>query len=322
MAHRPADDGRYVGIARYLATAATGDLDRTLWLADDLAAQPDDDKVALIECGRPSPLARELEALLKQAGRSHVSVLIQDRELAQSDALLRRLSGVGAVWIFAESLFEAYITVFATQLTFVLRRVAREGLPVVGVGPGAMALGGLVVAHRVCDSAQYDLVDGLGWAPRVLLDGGGGFGVVDAAITRNAVCTLPGLLAVELGQRGGVRVLGGRVESVGEEAVTLLGSDTSGRLLFLGLQPGQVTTIAPPPFAPFTRDLLPPQVREALSEIKPPVAVVRRASPQLVAVPSTAPAPPSRIEASKPGEGRLCPMCNRVHHTERVELAA
>ena len=306
-----------MGIARYLATAVTGDLDRTLRLADDLAGQPDYDKVALIECGRPSPLARELGALLTKAGRSHVSVLIQDRELAQSDALLRRLAGVSAVWIFAESLFEAYMTVFATQLTFGLRRVARDGLPVVGVGPGAMALGGLMVAQRVCDRAQYDLVNGLGWAPRVLLDSGAGFGGVDAAITRDAVCTLPGLLGVDLGQRGGVRVIGGRVESVGDDAVTLLGSDTDGRLLSLGLQPGHVTTIAPPPFAPFTRDLLLPQVAESLNEVKHPPASVRQTTRPL---PTTA--PPPAIEDAKQGQGRLCPMCNRVHHNERLELAA
>ena len=90
-----------MGVAHYLATAATGDLARTLRLADDLAAQPEYDKVALVECGGPSPLAREMEALLRQAGRPYVSVLIQDRELAQSDALLRLLSRVGAVWIFA-----------------------------------------------------------------------------------------------------------------------------------------------------------------------------------------------------------------------------
>jgi hypothetical protein len=302
--------------------AATGDLDRTLWLADDLAAQPDKDKVALVECGRPSPQARELADLLTRAARPHVSVLIQDRELAQSDALLRRLSGVGAVWMFAESLFEAYMTVFATQLTFVLRRVAREGLPVVGIGPGAIALGGLLVAQRVCGRAQYDLVNGLGWAPRVLLDGGADRGLADALITRDAVCTLPGLLGVDVGLRGGVKVLGGRVESVGEEAVTLLGSDASGRLLSLGLEPGQVTTIAPPPFAPFTRDLLPPNVREALSEIKRPPAVVRQAPRP---VPTTAPPAPAATPAAadtSESAGRVCPMCNRIHHKERVELAA
>ena len=308
-----------MGIARYLAIAATGDLERTLWLADDLAAQPDSDKVALVECGRPSPIARQLAGLLTTAGRPHVSVLIQDRELAQSDAVLRRFSGVGAVWMFAENLFEAYMSVFATQLTFVLRRVAREGLPVIGVGPGAMALGGLLVAQRVCARAQFDLVSGLGWAPRVLLDGGADRGIADAAITRDAVCTLPGLLGIDVGLRGGVKVLGGRVESVGEEAVTLLGSDAAGRLLSLGLDPGQVTTIAPPPFAPFTRDLLPPRVLEALSEIKRPPAAVHQPPRPL---PTTAPPAPAASPRAAEPEGRLCPMCNRVHHKERVELAA
>jgi hypothetical protein len=98
-----------------------------------------------------------------------VSVLVGDREVAQSDSVLRRLSGVSSVWVFAESLFEAYMTVFATELTFAMRRAARQGLPMVGVGAGAMALGGLLVARRVCIGSQYDLVTGLGWASRELL---------------------------------------------------------------------------------------------------------------------------------------------------------
>src|SRR5690242_4991467 len=123
------DDIERVGLARYLATAATSDLDRTLWLADDLVGQPEHDRVALVECGRPSPLARELSLLLTKAGRTPVPMLIQDRALAQADQTLRKLSGVSAVWVFAENLFDAYMCVFATQLTFAMRRVAREGLP-------------------------------------------------------------------------------------------------------------------------------------------------------------------------------------------------
>jgi hypothetical protein len=158
-----------VGIPRYLATAVTGDLDRTLWLADDLTSRPEHDKVALVECGRPSSMAREVADLLKRAGRTPVTALIEDRALAQSEALLRRLSGVSAVWVFVENLFEAYMSVFATRLTFAMRQVARQGVPVIGIGAGAMTLGGLLVARRVCDRAQYDLVGGLGWAPRLLL---------------------------------------------------------------------------------------------------------------------------------------------------------
>lgn len=299
-----------MGLARYLATAATDDLDRTLWLADDLAAQPDHDKVGLIECGRPSPLARELAALLGKADRSSVSLLVQDREIAQSETVLRKLSGVGSVWVFAENLFEAYMSVFATQLTFALRRVAREGLPVVGVGTGAMALGGLLVAQRVCARAQYDLVSGLGWAPRVLLDGGADRSVLDGAIARDAVCSLPGLLGIDFGLRGGVRVVGGRVESVGDESITLLGADAAGRVLSLALEPGHVTSIAPPPFAPFTRDLLPEDVNSALKEMKQPA----RSAP-----PATAPQPAGSASSRA---GKLCPMCNKVHEDARIELAA
>jgi hypothetical protein len=298
-----------VGLARYLATVATDDLDRTLWLADDLVAQPEHATVGLIECGRPSPMAHELATLLGKAGRSSVSLLIKDRDIAQSDAVLRKLSGVSCVWVFAENLFEAYMSVFATQLTFAMRRVARGGLPVIGVGGGAMTLGGLLVAQRVCARAQYELVSGLGWAPRVLFDGGADRGVLDGSIARDAVCSLPGLLGIDFGLRGGVRVVGGRVESVGDEPITLLGADDAGKLLSLALEPGQVTTIAPPPFAPFTRDLLPQDVNAALKEIKQP----------RIAPPATAP------EAAAPEPsftGKVCPMCNKVHEEVRVELAA
>jgi hypothetical protein len=301
-----------VGIPRYLATASTVDLDRTLWLADDLVAQPEHDRVALVECGRQSLLARDVAALLTRAGRTPVSALIEDRALAQSDALLRRLSGVSSVWVFVENLFDAYMSVFATQLTFAMRQVARQGLPVIGVGAGALALGGLLLAQRVCGRAQYELVSGLGWAPRVLLDGGADRGIVDGAIARDAVCTLPGLLGIDVGLRGGIKVVGGRVESVGEEPIVLFGSDAAGNLLSLMLEPGQVTNIAPPPFAPFTRELLPEVVHKALTEVKRPRSEMRHA-PQ-----------PTEVHApAQHEEGRVCPMCKRIHQPEpRLELAA
>ena len=302
-----------MGIPRYLATAVTTDLDRTLWLADDLSARPEQDRVALVECGRPSPLAREVADLLARAGRTAVLARIENRDLAQSDVLLRRLSGVSSVWVFVENLFDAYMSVFATQLTFAMRRVARQGVPVIGVGAGAMALGGLLLAQRVCGRAQYDLVSGLGWAPRLLLDGGADRGIVDGAIARDAVCTLPGLLGVEVGTRGGVKVIGGRVESVGEEPILLLGSDAVGKLLSLELEPGQVINIAPPPFAPFTRDLLPTAVHNALNELPRPPSLERH-PPSLVQEPPE----PHHEQA-----GPICPMCKRVHQPEpRVRLAA
>ena len=58
---------------------------------------------------------------------------------------------------------------------------------------------------------------------------------------------LPGLLGLDLGGRGAARVEGGRVESVGEEAIALLGVGDDGRVLMMSLDPGQATTIAPPP---------------------------------------------------------------------------
>ena len=309
---RRQDDSQSVGIPRYLATAATSELDRTLSLADDLVAYPENDRIALVECGRPSTLAREVADMLARAGRTPVTALIEDRELAQSESLLRRFAGVSSVWVFVENLFDAYMSVFATQLTFVMRQLARQGLPVIGVGPGAMALGGLLVAQRVCGRAQYDLVSGLGWAPRVLLDGGAERGLLDGAVARDAVCTLAGLLGIDIGVRGGVRVVGGRVESVGEEPVVLLGADEAGNLMSLELAPGEVTSIAPPPFAPFTRDLLSAAVHQSLTEVKRPRNEIRHAPPPTEE-------PPRATEE----EGRVCPMCKRVHKPEpRLQLVA
>jgi hypothetical protein len=297
-----------------MATTAVDDLSRTLWLADDLVARPEKDRVALIQCGAASALAAELAALLTRAGRVPVSIVIRDRDQAQSEAVLHKLYGVSSVWVFVEDLFEAYMCVFATQLTFAMRAVAREGLPVIGVGNGALVLGGLLVAQRVCGRAQYDLVSGLGWAPRLLLDAG--TGLWPSAVARDAVCSLPGLLGVEVGVHGGVKVEGGRVESVGEEPITLLGADASGNLLSLLLEPGQITTIAPPPFPPFTRDLLSVKVLEALSHEHWPARNIRQAPPP----PPTPVALPRIVE---PPKGRLCPMCNKVHQADgRVELAA
>jgi hypothetical protein len=309
-----------VGIPRYIATAATEDLERVLRLADELSERPDRDRVALVECGRQSPMARELAGRLTQAGRYPVSVLIGDRELAQSDSVLRRMSGVSSVWVFAESLFEAYMTVFATELTFAMRRAARQGLPIVGVGAGAMALGGLLVARRVCGGSQYDLVTGLGWAPRLLLDGG----PTDGTIVRDAVSSLPGLLGIEVGSSGGVKVIGGQIDSIGDEPVVLLGADGRGGLISVDLAPGQRTTIAPPPLAPFTRELLSDKVQATLKEqTRPATGQPRRSAPPAEA-PTVTVADADTLEDSP--TGRLCPMCNKVHEHEeepqRVELAA
>ena len=306
---------------RYMAAARLDDLERTLRLADDLITpQEKRAPVCLLQCGRPSPLATQLGDRLRRAGRYGLSVVVSDRLSAQSDFTLAKLRGVGSVWVFAEDLFETFTTVFATQLAFSLRARTRQGLPVVGVGGGALALGGLVLANRVCRNTQFNVVSGLGWAPRVLVDGGADRTAADALIARATVQSLPGLLGVDLGLGGGVKVQGGRVESVGSEPVALLGTAEDGSVLGLSLEPGQRMTIAPPPFAPFERRLLPGKLANTLkvgTRPEPPEA------------PSTPPAgvadpgPTDDAQHSVPGSNRVCPMCHKVHAAEaRLELAA
>lgn len=286
-----------------MALAGLDDVERTLALGDELSDEPADRQaVALLQCGGPSSMASDLAKLLEQQGRGTISVVIHDREQAQSDSTLSKLSGAGAVWVFAENLFNAFMSVFATQLAFTLRHAARDGLPVIGVGSGALALGGLMVAQRVCQSAQFDLVSGLGWAPRVLLDGGAMNGITDSAVSRNSVCALPGLLGVDIGTQGGVRVVGSRVESVGTEPIVLFGANDAGNLLSLNLEPGHGTTLAPPPFAPFAAGLLPQYVLDLLKTERRPVALPRQA--------------PKHAGMHTVAEGVICPMCNRVHHRE------
>jgi hypothetical protein len=308
-----------VGLPRYLATAYDDDLERTLALADELLGTFDRDRVALVQCGGPSARAAELAALLVKAGRRPVSLVVSDREQAQSDAILQKLWGISSAWVFVEDLFGAYMSVFATQLTFAMRHLARDGLPVMGVGSGALALGGLLVARRVCNGTHYDLVNGLGWAPRVLVDGGGERDAL-GAVARTSVCSLHGLLGVDVGLRGGVRVRGGRVESIGSEPISLFSSDGTGHLVSMSLEAGQATTIAPPPFPPFTTELLPNRVTEALSREALPSTSVSQA-PLPVLEYAGAPAP------TTPEGPRLCPMCNKIHDHEPtvdlpVELAA
>jgi hypothetical protein len=149
------------------------------------------------------------------------------------------------------------------------------------------------------------------------------------------VTSLPGLLGIQLAAAGAVRVQGGRVESIGAEPVTMLGSNGDGSLLVLRLDPGTKATIAPPPFAPFERGLLPPDTLRALGgapaqptknllappppakPLPPPQPVLRQAPPP----PDAEPAKPDAH--ARPGSGRYCPMCKRVHGSEpKVELAA
>jgi hypothetical protein len=304
-----------------MAAARVDQLERTLSLADELITpQEKRAPVCLLQCGRPSPLAAQLDQILRRAGRYSLSVVVSDRLSAQSDFTLAKLGGVSSVWVFAEDLFETFMTVFATQLAFSLRARATQGLPVVGVGGGALALGGLVLANRFCRNAQFNVVSGLGWAPRVMVDGGADRTAVDALIARATVQSLPGLLGVDLGLGGGLKVQGGRVESVGSEPISLLGTAEDGSVLGMSLEPGQRMTIAPPPFAPFERRLLPDKLANALK------VDARPEPPRAPATPSAGvadPTPKDDAKHSVPGSNRVCPMCNKVHSAEaRLELAA
>jgi hypothetical protein len=321
-------DHRRVGLPRYLATARFDDLERTVWHADDLVAAHDRaGAVCLVQCGGPAAAARELSHYLTRHGRRVVQLVITDRQQAQSEATLAKLVGVTSVWVFVEDLLQTFFTVFATQLAFALRVRAKAGFPVIGVGQGALALGGLLLANRVCHRSQFDLVTGLGWAPRVLVDGVVGIDDDSSALARWSVRSLPGLLGVDLRLSGGVRVEGSRVDSIGTESIILQGCGEDQSLLLLELQPGQSTIIAPPPFAPFDRGLLPPDTLRALAQDlararpilpPPPPNAAMQASPE-----------PTIVEAedteqhTQPGAARPCPMCKRVHAAEaKVELAA
>ena len=306
---------------RYLAAARLDDLERTFRLADELIAPHEKRRtLALLQCGRPSPVATQLAEILRKAGRYSVSIVVDERRDAQSDLTLQKLGGVSSLWVFAEDLYEAFMTVFATQLAFALRARAKEGLPVVGVGAGALALGGLVLANRFCRHAQYDIVSGLGWAPRVLVDGGADRSAVDALVARAAVQSLPGLLGVDLGLGGGVKVQGGRVESVGSEPISLLGTAEDGSVLAMSLAPGQTTSIAPPPFAPFERRMLPASTANALVKASAPA---ERTGPPSMPPLAINPVSGDDSRHTMPGSARVCPMCNKVHSAEaRLELAA
>lgn len=309
-----------VGLPRYLATASLGDVEDTVRLVDGLEANASPDPVnavALVQCGRASPAAADIARVLTAAGRRPIDLVVTLREEAQADDIVQKLTSASSVWVFAEDLFEAFNSVFATELAFALRSAAKDGLPVVGVGSGALALGGLLLAHRVCHDSRFELVPGLGWAPRVLVDGGTGRGIIDAEIARDSVRSLPGLLGIDLSVRGGVRVQGWRVESVGEEPILLFGTDEAGKLLTLPLEPGQVTTIAPPPFAPFARGLVPPTTLAAAVEHPERVTPGRPAAKQLE-LPE-----PERGHAKPIGGGVVCPMCHKVHTPDpKVVLAA
>jgi hypothetical protein len=261
-------------------------------------------------------------AALRQLGRRTTDVIIRDRAEAQSASTVTNVALAGAVWVFADDLLNTFLTLFATELAFRLRAKSHAGLPVVGVGGGAVALGGLLLARRICGHSRYDVVGGLGWAPRVLLDSDVlGYGP-DPEIARTTVRALPALLAIELGMNGAVCAQGGRIESVGTEPILLVGADSEGTLLTLPLDPGGSSTIAPPPFAPFERQLLPAATLRALSGQQQPrtLALASEVAPRLRQAPS---AEEVAAEPGTPAAELLCPMCKHVHPLDpKLQLAA
>jgi hypothetical protein len=284
----------------------------------------------------------EVGRALQKQGRHTVSLVVRDRGMAQSDHTVARMAGACAVWVFAEDMLETFLTLYATDTAFQLRAKARRGLPVLGVGGGALSLGGLHLATRICHSSQYDLVAGLGWAARVFVDTNVVGFASDDQVAKMAVESLPGLLAVQLGEAGAVRAEGGRIESIGDESILILGANGDGSLMMLELEPGKKTTIAPPPFAPFERGLLPPETLRALGgQVKadpklalPSSAIARTAAQRVQSTPAPvlrqAPPPPDEPDEpvtadteARPGGGRYCAMCKKVHGAKpQVELAA
>jgi hypothetical protein len=315
-----------MGLPRYMAWAGLDDLERAVWLADELGTA-DDGPVCLVQCGRASPQAADVADLLRRRGRRARLLVLDDRETARSDQTLSSLSAASAAWVFADDLLATFYEVFATPAAFVLRERAQEGLPVVGMGGGALALGSLLLAERVCSRSRYDLVTGLGWAPRALIDADlWEDRESDSRLTHDSVRTLPGLLGLQLGTSGAVRVEGGRIDSVGDEPVVMLGMDSQTGLLQLKLQPGSATRIAPPPFAPFERGLLPAATLQALGAVEQ--ARRARTSGADLRPPRQAPIPPEVApeptdQHERPGSGRKCPLCRQIHPTEEtIELAA
>jgi hypothetical protein len=315
-----------MGLPRYIAAAGSGDFERLVGLAEDLLAADETAPVALVQCGRPSPHAAVVAQELKRRGRPIKLLVLDNREKARSDQTLGILGTASAAWVFADDLLSTFYEVFATPAAFALRERAAEGLPVVGLGGGALALGSLLHAGRVCSRSTYDLVAGLGWAPRVLIDADvWRTHDADVRLTQDSVRTLPGLLGLQLGASGAVRVEGGRVESIGDEPVMMLGMDRQTGLLQLRLQPGAATRIAPPPFAPFERGLLPSATLQELRKVEE-ARLARLPLPEVAAPPKTPTrpevAPEPKDEHERPGTGRLCPLCRQVHTDERIELAA
>jgi uroporphyrinogen-III synthase len=109
-----------------MAMARVDDVAYTVRLADEMLAEHEQrGAICLLQCGRPSTTAAELSQELTRLGRRVVPLLIKDREQAQSDAMLVKLAGASAVWVFADDMLETFLSLFATQLAFELRSKAK-----------------------------------------------------------------------------------------------------------------------------------------------------------------------------------------------------
>ena len=320
-------DTQVMGLPRYLAAASLEDPERTVWLAEELMGAPGG-LVSLVHCGGTAPAAADVAREIQKRGRHVAQVIVAERSVARSAQTVDRLAQASAIWVFADDLIDAFLTTFATPMAFATRSRALQGLPVVGVGGGAVALGGLLTAQRVCGETRYDLVTGLGWAPRALVDASVTPHPGDPFVTHASVRSLPGLLGLNLGAAGAVRVEGGHIESVGSEPVLILGLDTADQsLVSLPLPPGKTATIAPPPFAPFERGLLPRATVKALATLEH----ARRGRDAALSAPlRQAPPPPDDHPGTMPAPGevrsgveRFCPLCNQMHGgAQREQLTA
>lgn len=280
--------------------------------------------VCLLQCGRPSPVAPMISELLAARGLESWELIVDDREVAKADETLDAVHAASAIWVFSENMFDTFMTVFATPLSFALRSATKAGKPTAGVGGAALALGSLLLARHLCHETLYQLSPALGWAPRVLFDAeieGGG----DPGLGAQAAASLPSLMSVQLGETGAVRVEGGHFESVGTEAIMVTGSESEdGPLRTLTLEPGTGLSFAPPPFAPFDPNLLPWATSEALRKAGDEHAYWEPR--EILTAPESAPEPhipafyDRRSEAAKE-RGRYCPLCNQ-RHADRGSRAA
>jgi cyanophycinase-like exopeptidase len=115
------------GLPRFLATACLEDPARIVSLADGLISPDANGPVVLLQVGKTSAAAVEVARELQKTGRRSVPLVIRDREAAQADHTLSRLVCASAVWVFADDMLEAFMTLYATDVAFALRARARAG---------------------------------------------------------------------------------------------------------------------------------------------------------------------------------------------------